>query len=269
MLYIGRKVRQILSRENGQSMVELALLMCFAVVVFLAINWDGIRDSAGGAYQKMANSLGTNSSYAELVESYKTMSNVELAKINNAQRIDIDKATLRNTANKFLGMSIADLKTIFDTTDEALLRGDTKFTVGDKQLSRGVVLFDYNVMKTGDNGEGVDIKLRSNGAGSVSNREAMQWMQGNYNTDSSKYTKTNEDISYRLFFSDGAIDKSPFTGIDKEQSATVRVYFSFDENNKVNEVNINLFRSYNKGGNNWERMLDKDLSGIRVKNREV
>ena len=268
MLYIGRKVRQFLSRENGQSMVELALLMCFAVVVFLAINWDGIRDSAGGAYQKMANSLGTNSSYAELVESYKTMSNVELAKINNAQRIAIDKATLKTTATKFLGMSIDDLKTLF-TADENLLRGNTKFDVGDEKLPRGVVLFDYNVMKTGDNGEGVDIRLRGNNAGSVSNREAMQWMQGNYNTDSSKYTKTNEDISYRLFFSDGAIDKSPFTGIDKDQSATVRVYFSFDENKKVNEVNINLFRSYNKGGNNWERMLDKDLSGIRVKNREV
>ena len=70
--------------QKGQSMVELALLMCFAVVVFLAINWDGLRDSAGGAYQKMANSLGTNSSYAELVESYKTMSNAELAQIANA-----------------------------------------------------------------------------------------------------------------------------------------------------------------------------------------
>ena len=45
--------------QKGQSMVELALLMCFAVVVFLAINWDGLRDSAGDAYQKMAGSMGT------------------------------------------------------------------------------------------------------------------------------------------------------------------------------------------------------------------
>lgn len=257
MLHIGPKIWQKLGKQQGQSLVEAALLMCFAAALVLAINWDGFRDTAGNAYTKMAGSLGTKTSIAENVESYKTMSNAELKEIDNAQRVAMDQNTLTVMCSKFLGMSMDEIKKIFGTNNEKLLQGQAS------NNKHGVIVFDYSIVNTGDDGNGVKINLRQNGEGSVSNREAMQWMQGNYNTNSADYSKNPEDISYRLFFSDAAIDQTPNKEATGVQSATVRAYFSF-ENGKVNKVTVNMTRSYQDSNKKWVRMECDDFKNLVI-----
>ena len=271
MLYIGRKVRQIMGRENGQSMVEMALLMCFAVAVFLAINWDGIRDSAGGAYQNMANSMvekpsqtemveGHTETYAEKAARYKSMPTEELRQTDNDERIKMDKEMLTDLGQNFLGLSKDDIKTLFATNSDNLLTGK------DNSKPYGVAVFDYNIVNPGDNGEDLNIKLRRNDAGSVSNQQTIQWMQGTFDTDTKKYSKKDEYVSTRYLFSDDAIDPKPEPNVSGEQSATVRAFFSFDSNDKVNQVTINVTRSYQNSTGAWVRTLCEGLSKIIIKN---
>lgn len=267
-----RKLRWLLSQERGQSLTEFALLLCFVAALMLSINWDGFRDNAGNAYLKLASSVGTETSTTHHVDisEYATMSTSELRRqVNNEVRLEEDIKTLKKLGGKFIGLTMAQLKDIFavDNNNEGLLTGTTKFTVDNKSVPRGVIVFDYSIANTGDDGDDLSIKLRANGNGSANNKEVMQWMTGNYETSSSP--KVVEYISNRVFYSDEAIEKSPFEGITKEQSATLRAYFSFGDDGKVNKVTFNMARSYEKGSNNWERMKCDDLWGIEVTAEDV
>ena len=270
MLPIG-KIRQMLKQERGQSLVEMALLLMFVAAVVLAINWDGLRDSAGGAYQKMASSMETKESrtrmvegytgnYAEKAARYKSMSTEELRQTDNAERIAMDRKLLTEVGQNFLGLSKDDIKTLFATTSDNLLTGK------DNSKPYGVAVFDYNIVNPGDNGEDLNIKLRGNAAGSVSNKQAIQWMQGNFDTNTQNYNKKDEYVSTRYFFSNDAIDPKPNPNVSGEQSATVRAFFSFDSNDKVDQVTINVTRSYQNSAGAWVRTLCEGLSKIIIKN---
>lgn len=273
MLYIGRKVRQILGRENGQSMVELALLMCFAVVVFLAINWDGIRDSAGGAYQKMANSMVAKASQTEMVEGhietyaekearYKHMSTEELRKTDNAERIAMDRANIAALGEFLLTLNKSQIKSLFPGVTDARLTGkEDSSKPGSKP---GVGLVDYSIGNTGDNGEALKVNLRYNSGGYLNNKQALQWMQGNFDTNTANYTdKVEYPISYRLFYSDSAIDPKPAPNVGGVQSATVWAAFDFDNAGNVMSVKMSMTRSY-QVGSKWERLSCAGLSDIVV-----
>ncbi|MBE6101932.1 MAG: hypothetical protein E7200_07515 [Selenomonas ruminantium] len=261
MLYIGRKVRQFLSRENGQSMVELALLMCFAVVVFLAINWDGIRDSAGGAYQKMAGSMGTKLSRAEIEDAYSHMSTSDLKKIKNAERIAADKATITALGEFLLTLNKSDIANLFPGTKESRWTG----TDGSKP---GVALFDYCIENAGDNGEALKVKLRNNGAGYLSNQQAIQWLQGNYDKNTEPYKgNKSEIVSNRFFYSNDAIDPRPQAHLTKgEQSATLWAAFTFDSGGNVTSVKLSMSRSYQENGDSgaWKRTNCEGLTDVVV-----
>ena len=242
--------------QKGQSMVELALLMCFAVVVFLAINWDGLRDSAGGAYQKMADSMGTKLSRAEIEDAYNRMSTFDLKKnINNAERIAADKATITALGEFLLTLNKSELKSLFATNSDALLEGR------DSDKPFGVAVFDYNIVNTGDNGEALIIKLRGNKGGSISNQQTIQWMQGNFDKNTANYEKKDEYVSNRFFYSNDAIDPKPVANATGEQSATLRAAFAFDSDGNVTSVTLNMTRNYQKNGK-WERTTCDGLSNI-------
>ena len=260
-----RKLQHLLNHQRGQGMVEMALLMCFAVAVVVGVNWDSFKESMGFPYQKMANYVANPVD----VSAFATMPTVELKDIDNKVRLEEDIKTLKKLGGKFIGLTMAQLKDIFavDKNNEGLLTGTTKFTVGNENVPKGVIVFDYSIANTGDDGNDLSIKLRANGNGSVSNKEAMQWMTGNYETSSSP--KVVEYISNRVFYSDEAIEKSPFEGITKEQSATLRAYFSFDNEGYVNKVTFNMARSYEKSSKNWERMKCNKLWGIEVTAEDV
>lgn len=243
--------------QKGQSMVELALLMCFAVVVFLAINWDGIRDSAGGAYQKMADSMGTKLSRAEIEDAYNRMSTSDLKNINNAERIAADKATITALGEFLLTLNKSEIKQLFSWT------GNDDRLTGKDSSKPGVALFDYSIDNTGDNGEALRIKLRTNDAGYLSNQQAIQWMQGNFDKNKANYPKPQEAFEYaynRFFYSDGAIDPKPAAGVTGEQSATLWASFTFDGND-VTAVKLSMTRSYQKNGK-WERISCDGLTDI-------
>lgn len=255
MLYIDRKVRQILGREIGQTLVEAALLMCFATVIFLAINWDGFRDSAGAAYQKMAGSMGTKLSQTEIADKYSHMSTSDLSQMDNSERIAADRATITALGEFLLTLNKSELKKLFATNSDALLEGR------DSSKPLGVAVFDYNIVNAGDNGEALKIKLRGNQGGSISNRQTIQWMQGNFDTNTANYVKKDEYVSNRFFYSDAAIDPKPVADATGEQSATLRASFAFDSNGNVTSVTLNMTRSYQKNGK-WERTTCDGLSNI-------
>ena len=262
MLYIGRKVRQLISRENGQSMVEMALLMCFAVAVFLAINWDGLRDSAGGAYQKMADSMGTKLSRAEIEDAYSRMSTSDLEKnIKNAERIAADKATITALGEFLLTLNKSEIKELFYWTgNDDRLTGKDSSKPGGKP---GVALFDYSIDNPGDKGEALRIKLRKNDAGYLSNQQAIQWMQGNFDKNKANYPKPEGKFEYaynRFFYSDDTINKNPVENVTGEQSATLWATFTFDGND-VTAVKLSMTRSYQKNGK-WERISCDGLTDI-------
>ena len=254
MLHIHRKLKQLLSQERGQSLVELALLMCFVVVVFLAINWDSFKTIAGNAYLKLAETMGVETSVAEVLDSYATMSYAELSQVDNAQRIAIDKAILTALGEKLLGLDRSVIYKLFNTSDNNLLTGKSS----DKPY--GVALFDYNIINTGDNGEDLKINLRGNSGGGTSNRQVIEWMGGNFDTDTSHYSRGSETVSRRYFYSDDAI--TPISDVDKnKQSVTARIKFTFNQQGKVESVTINVTKNQEVNGK-WERTFCKGLSDI-------
>jgi len=266
-----RKIRQLLKQERGQSLVEMGLMIMFVAAVVLLVNWDGLRESAGNVYLGMADSVVEKNSQTEMVEGhtetlaekearYKRMSTEELRQTDNDDRIDMDKKMLTNLGKNFLGLSKDDIKTLFATNSDNLLTGK------DNSKPYGVAVFDYNIVNPGDNGEDLKIKLRGNAAGSVSNQQTIQWMQGNFDPDTKNYSKKDEYVSTRYLFSDDAIDPTPEPNVSGEQSATVRAFFSFDSNDKVNQVTINVTRSYQNSTGAWVRTLCEGLSKITIKN---
>ena len=259
--------------QKGQSMVELALLMCFAVAVFLGINWDGLRDSAGGAYLKMASSMGTKPSPTEMVEGstetyaekearYKRMSTEELRKTDNAERIEMDKANIAALGEFLLTLNKSEIEQLFYWTgNDDRLTGKDSSKPGGKP---GVALFDYSIDNTGDNGEALRIKLRKNDAGYLSNQQAIQWMQGNFDKNKANYPKPEGKFEYaynRFFYSDDTINKNPMKNVTGEQSATLWATFAFDGDGNVTSVTLNMTRSYQENGE-WKRTTCYDLDNI-------
>lgn len=253
---LQRLLKQRLSCEKGQSITELGLLMVFAVVIFLLIYNSGIRETASNAYTKAGQGLSPRTTFMDVLEEYGTMSLEKLKEIDNATRIAMDRSTLTTLAGKFIGMSKSDLKKLLNNaSDESL-------------TSKGSILFDYEIVKAGNNAGDVTIKLKQNGQASASNTEALQWMYGNYNTNSADYPHNyNPQMSTRLFFSNDTIDPSgPVNGNYNDagsHSATIRAVFHFDSNNNVDRVDVFMTRSVQVGGQ-WKRESCEGLSDISV-----
>lgn len=257
MLDLQRMLKQRLSCEKGQSLTEFALLMCFAVVIFLIVYNSGIRDTASNAYNMAGQTLSPSFSYIDAIAEYGTMSNAELQQVDNGTRLAIDQSTLTTLGGKFIGMSKSELSALLNNASN------------DSLTNKGCILFDYEIIKTGNNDGDVIIKLRENGQASASNLEALQWMKGNYDTKSSDYSRASQNMSTRLFFSDDTIDPNgPVNGQYNDKgshSATIRATFHFDANNKVDKVNVYMTRSVNISGQ-WKRENCDGLTDISVSN---
>lgn len=259
-----RKLRWLLSQERGQSLTEFALLLCFVAALMLAINWDGFRDNAGNAYLKLASSVGTETSTTHHVDisEYATMSTSELRQIDNAERIAIDKATMTALGEFLLTLNKSDIANLFPGTNES------RWTGTDGSGKPGVALFDYCIENAGDNGEALKVKLRHNDAGYLSNQQAIQWLQGNYDKNTEPYKgNKSEIVSNRFFYSNDAIDPRPQAHLTKgEQSATLWAAFTFDSGGNVTSVKLSMSRSYQENGNSgaWKRTNCKGLTDVVV-----
>ena len=261
-----RKLQQLLNHQWGQGIVEMALLMCFAVAVVVGVNWDSFKESMGIPYQKMANYVGMKTSTTNPVDisAYATMPTSELQLVNNEERIAADKATITALGEFLLTLNKSQLKELFpNVTDKRLTGNDSN--------KPGVALFDYSIDNTGDNGEALRIKLRKNGTGYLSNQQAIQWMQGNFDTNTANYPKPAGDFEYaynRFFYSNDAINPKPVADSEWEQSATLWASFSFDSAGNVTSVKLDFTRSYQTAKNTWspDRIYCKGLSNIVLPN---
>ena len=268
-----RKIRQLLKQERGQSLVEMGLMIMFVAAVVLLVNWDGLRESAGNVYLGMADSVveknsqtemveGSTETYAEKEARYKRMSTKELRQTDKAERIAMDRANIAALGEFLLTLNKSQIKSLFPgVTDDRLTGKEDSSKPGSKP---GVGLVDYSIGNPGDNGEALKINLRYNSGGYLNNKQALEWMQGHYDTNTANYTdKTEYPISYRLFYSDSAIDPKPAANAGGVQSATVWAAFDFDNAGNVTSVKMSMTRSY-LVGNKWERLSCAGLSDIVV-----
>ena len=197
---------------------------------------------------------------------HKSKSNAELKKIDNAIRIEVDKEMLKFVGQNLVVLSKDELKTLFDTTDETMLKGNSS-------KPYGVAIFDYDIANTGDDGQELKINLRKGGGGAISNEQAIEWMSHKwkdyhrFDMDTSNYTKQNAVINRRYFYSDDAIAKAPVEDITGVQSATVRVKFTFDEDGNTTSAILNLTRNYQQGG--WKRIVCEGLADVTIKREDV
>ena len=268
-----RKIRRLLKQERGQSLVEMGLMIMFVAAVVLLVNWDGLRESAGNVYLGMADSVVEKNSQTEMVEGhtetlaekearYKRMSTEELRQTDNAERIAMDRANIAALGEFLLTLNKSQIKSLFPgVTDDRLTGKEDSSKPGSKP---GVGLVDYSIGNTGDKGEALKINLRYNSGGYLNNKQALEWMQGHYDTNTANYTdKTQYPISYRLFYSDSAIDPKPAPNVGGVQSATVWAAFDFDNAGNVTSVKMSMTRSY-LVGSNWKRLSCEGLSDIVV-----
>lgn len=259
-----RKLQHLLNHQRGQGMVEMALLMCFAVAVVVGVNWDSFKESMGIPYQKMANYVGMKTSSTNPVDisAYATMPTSELRQIDNAARIAADKATMTALGEFLLTLNKSDIANLFPGTKES------RWTGTDGSGKPGVALFDYCIENAGDNGEALKVKLRHNDAGYLSNQQAIQWLQGNYDKNTEPYKgNKSEIVSNRFFYSNDAIDPRPQAHLTKgEQSATLWAAFTFDSGGDVTSVKLSMSRSYQENGNSgaWKRTNCEGLTDVVV-----
>ena len=258
-----RKLQHLLNHQRGQGMVEMALLMCFAVAVVVGVNWDSFKESMGVPYQNMAKYVGmkTSSTNPVDVSAYATMSTSELQLVDNEERIAIDKATMTALGEFLLTLNKSDIANLFPGTNES------RWTGTDGSGKPGVALFDYCIENAGDNGEDLQVKLRYNGTGYLSNQQAIQWMQGNFDINRNNYTNNAQTVSNRFFYSNDAINPRPQAHLTKgEQSATLWAAFTFDSGGDVTSVKLSMSRSYQENGNSgaWKRTNCEGLTDVVV-----
>ena len=231
--------------QKGRGVAEYALIIAFVLGLGFILSNAGVRDSIKGVFDQAVAYL-RGGAYASALVAYGQVSNTELKRVDNDDRLSFDREALTNLGKKFLGMKTADLVKLLKVNETVLTAGPGASN------PYGAILLDYEVENTGDDGKGVTTKLRHNG-GSFNSEDALEWMKGNYMPDGSQQYNKAHSISGRVLFSDDTIDKSGAvngTTPAGTHTATVRGKFEF-ENGRVSAVTITVTRCIDSGG--WKR----------------
>lgn len=253
---------QNLRKQTGQGVVEYALLLAFVVGIGLLLTDSGLGNSIQQVYARVAAALGGDSggekTYAQALAEYGQMSMSDLRNIDNADRIALDRAALMNLTRHFLGMTKEELKSILHQNPDA--RTDKP----------GLLLFDYDVVKTGDeepNGA-VVIRNRNNGGNEPDANLMIDWLQGNSGTEGNTYFDSNRQANTRYFFSDDTISPNGvFSNSNTPSgahSSTVRANFTFDSEGRVDSVTTTVYRNIQNSQGKWERDKCEGLQDITV-----
>lgn len=224
-----RKLRQILLGEKGQAMTEFALVALFVVGMVYMFRESSLLSQLSSTYNSVGSYLSSTPTMNQAISKYGKISNTKLMQVDNAQRIALDDATLRNLAGAFLGKSKSELAEMFIGTPNYNKYNATG------ELNQGNLLFDYYIRNTGDNGA---VKTEFSGE-MVSKDNLLNWMQGNYTTFDSKQKTLESDSRY--FFSNDLIDPYGIEGNTVQNgevwAVSVRCAFEFDQG-KVSAVQI-------------------------------
>ncbi|HCB92848.1 MAG TPA: hypothetical protein DEP57_03415 [Selenomonas sp.] len=244
--------------QKGRGVAEYALIIAFVLGLGFILSSVGIKDSIKGVFAQAVAYL-KGGAYASALATYGQISNTELKNVENGDRLSLDREALTNLGKKFLGMQKSDLKKLLNNPSDKNLAGGQGAS-----NPFGVILLDYEVGSTGDDGKGVTTKLRYNG-GSFNSEDVLEWMKGNYAPDGSHTYNKDHSTSGRYFFSNDTIDKSgAVNGTTPEgtHTATVRGRFAFDSEGRVSAVTLTMTRSINSGG--WQRDVCDGLENITV-----
>lgn len=259
-----RKLQQLLLGEKGQSLIEWALVSLLVVGLVYMFQESSLLPQLSNAYDNVGSYLGNTPTNQQTVSKYGSISNTELRQVDNAERIAMDDATLRNLAGAFLGKTKSELETMFMKTPNY-----NKYNPNG-QLNQGNLLFDYYIRSTGD-GENEAVRIEFAGE-VVSKENLLNWMQGNYTAYAS--TEKQRESDQRYFFSNDLIDSHGIDGNTVQSESVwavcVRCCFEFDNTGKVSAVQIWATRNTQKNGSNeWLRDLADGVDGkmnIRVTN---
>lgn len=263
-----RKLRQILQGEKGQSLTEWALIALFVVGLVYIFRESSLLPQLSSAYDSVGSYLSGTPTANQAINKYGRISNTELMQVDNAQRIALDDATLRNIAGAFLGKSKSEI--------QAMLTSSPRFDKYNPSgaLNQGNLLFDYYIRSTGDGEDGTVRTEFDNGL--VSKDNLLNWMQGNYTTFDSNQKALASDNRY--FFSNDLIDPYGIMNpTDPEHqegiyAVSVRCTFEFDTAGNVTAVQIWATRNKKDtrpgaGSNSWVRDETEGVNGkmnIRV-----
>ena len=256
---------QKLRKQAGQGVVEYALLLAFVVGIGLLMTNSGLGTSIQNVFARVAAALGGESgesggemTYAQALAQYGQMSMSDLRNIDNAERIALDRAALMNLTRHFLGMTKEELKSILHQNPDA--RTDKP----------GLLLFDYDVIKTGDeepNGA-VVIRNRDNLGNEPDANLMMDWLQGNSGTEGNTYFDSSRQANTRYFFSDDTLSPNGVLSNSNTpsgaHSATVRAYFTFGSDGRVDSVTTTVYRNIQNNQGKWERDKCEGLQDITV-----
>lgn len=249
-----RKLQKILCRENGQSMVEWALVALFVVGIVYMFRESNILPQVTKSYNNVGSYLSSTPTSEQAINKYGALSNSELREtVSNQERIAMDDATLRNIAGAFLGKTKTEIN--------AMLMSSAKFDkyIPGGALNQGNLLFDYYIDGTGDNGS---VKTRFDN-GLVAKDNLVNWMQGNYTEYQSTQKQMTSDNRY--FFSDDLIDPKGIVSGTPPQvgiyAVSVRCTFEFDTAGKAKAVQIYATRNKkdSNNSNNWVRSETEGL----------
>lgn len=243
--------------QKGRGIAEYALIIAFVLGLGVVLSNVGVRNNIKAVFAQATAYL--KGGYVGAVAAYGRMSNTNLKNMDNDERLSFDREALTNLGKKFLGMTKTELKSLLKNPTDVNLAGGPN-----ANNPYGVILLDYEVENTGDNGKGVTTKLRYNG-GSFNSEDVLEWMKGNYAPDGSHTYNKDHSTSGRYFFSNDTIDKSgAVNGTTPEgtHTATVRGRFAFDSEGRVSSVAITVTRSINSGG--WKRDVCEGLENITV-----
>lgn len=235
-----RKLQKILCRENGQSMVEWALVALFVVGIVYMFRESNILPQVTKTYNSVGSYLSNvptpESNYITLkqaIDKYGSMSNSEMREaVTNQERIAVDDVTLQNIAGVFLGKTKTEI--------QAMLVSKPTFEAkyNPNNLGQGNLLFDYYINSTGD-GENETVKTSFKN-GLVAKDNLINWMQGDYTIKQSTQKELESDKRY--FFSDDLIDPKGIVSGTPPQAGdyavSVRCAFEFDNNGRATAVQI-------------------------------
>lgn len=267
-----RRLAKLMKNEQGQGVTEFAMVALLALVMAGAFYYSNMGTYARETYEEVAaylSGVSTYSSvaptYGEQASYYGSLSSSSLQNISNSERVEMDQLGMYNIGRAFLGKTKQEINAMLNNTNENLLTGKAFDPYNPKNgLSQGVLLFDYYILGTGDDGA-VQVKFDKSKANP---EDIINWMQGNYT-----YSDTNvrtQVLDGRYFYSNDTLEASggmADTGrlADATYAVCVRCTFTFDSEGKADSVRLWTTRNTEYPKGTWVRYQCEGLDNVTVR----
>ncbi|WP_027397112.1 Flp family type IVb pilin [Anaerovibrio lipolyticus] len=201
-------------RQNGQGIVEYALLLAFILAIAIAMQGSGIDEAISNTFTRVAQALGVETEQ----DRWASMSVEDLKNVPNSERLAVDVKYLKSIKDKLIGngnRSKAEVESILGTAASG-------------SVLLGTFSYDEN---------GYNFSLTRGGNASNTTLQDLSIFG---------FSSVEDGSTHRYFYSDYALDNvsNPTTnslGVKAEK-------FKF-ENGKLTDVEIVINPNYKTNGN--------------------